>query len=61
MECSFAISRMFQYDIGDMGIEEDMEEAAETADGVFRPGGGGCGEGCKCGHDGDEDECVAKL
>ena len=59
MECSLAISRMFQYQIGDMGIDEDMEEAAETADGVFRLGLGGCGEGCRCGK--DEDECIAKL
>ena len=59
MECSLAISRMFQYPIGDMGIDEDMEEAAETADGVFRLGLGGCGEGCRCGK--DEDECIAKL
>lgn len=48
MECSLAIPRMLQYEIGDMGIDEDMEEAAETADGVFRLGLGGCGEGCRC-------------
>jgi hypothetical protein len=58
MECSIAISRMFQYDIGDMGIDEDMEEAAETADGVFRLDGGGC-EGCKwCS---GETDCSAKF
>ena len=67
MECSLAISRMFQYEIGDMGIDEDMEEAAETADGVFRLDLGGCGEGCRCRRDSDSDKkeegdgCIAKL
>jgi hypothetical protein len=63
MEGSLAISRMFQYQIGDTGIDEDMEEAAETKDGVFRLGNGdaGCGgpEGCKwCSGEGG---CSAKL
>ena len=62
MECSLAISRMFQYEIGDMGIDEDMEEAAEMADGVFRLDDGGC-EGCEgcewC--SGEEGGCGANL
>ena len=63
MEGSLAISRMFQYDIGDMGIDEDMEEAAETANGVFRLDNGDAGcegpEGCKwCS---GEVGCSAKL
>lgn len=63
MEGSLAISRMFQYKIGDMGIDEDMEEAAETKDGVFRldDGDAGCEgpEGCRwCSGEG---ECSAKL
>jgi len=36
MEGSLAVARMFQYSCGDMWIGEDVEEAAETADGVFR-------------------------
>jgi hypothetical protein len=61
MECSLAISRMFQYEIGDMGIDEDMEEAAETADGVFRLNDGGCGGPESCKWCSGEGECSAKL
>ncbi|KAM0709405.1 hypothetical protein Q7P35_003443 [Cladosporium inversicolor] len=58
MEGVLAISRMFQYQVGDIGIDEDMEEAAETADGVFRLDSGGC-EGCKwCSGEGG---CSARL
>ena len=62
MEGSLAISRMFQYDVGDMWIGEDMKEAAEMADGVFRLDDGGCEgcEGCEWCY-GEEGGCGANL
>lgn len=57
VDSTLAVSRMFQYSIGDMTIDEDIEEAAETADGVLRLSVGGC-KGCRwC----SEDLCGSKL